>query len=532
MQITKRTSPSKQQPQSAISSLVKKEDLVRLMLQSLIDLGYNEAAECLQRESGFTLESDLIVRLRTYILGGQWQLAEDLLPNIPFTNVENLSTVQFLIRQQKFLELLEEGEAMQALHVLRTEITPLGENTQRLHLLTSLVLCSSIEDVMEQASWDGTKRPNSTSRQQLLNDIQHYVDPTAMIPKQRLFQLIHQAVEYQKRSCLYHNPTDDCDISLFSDHLCDKALFPTKTIKILTGHTDEIWHVAYSHDGKHLASVSKDKTCIIWDMDTFEKVQSFVNEESGSYCSWSPDDTKLLICGIDFAIRLWDPFLGILLQTFAFHKDQVTSCAWLPDSEHFISGACEKILCLWHCQQSHVQPVTQWPVQRTTDMKITADGSRLVTIGMDKCINVYDLEDLQLTEIARLEEEGTITSLTLTKNGRYALVNVQELQELHLWDLETRQIVHKYAGQKQLTFIIRSTLGGRNDSFVISGSEDNRVYIWSREHETLLEELEGHENTVNCISWRPIEPIQFVSASDDQTIRVWGSPQHTIASSQ
>lgn len=49
---------------------------------------------------------------------------------------------------------------------------------------------------------------------------------------------------------------------------------------------------------------------------------------------------------------------------------------------------------------------------------------------------------------------------------------------------------------------------------------DNRVYIWSRENETLLETLEGHDNTVNCVSWCPVEPMQFVSASDDHTIRV------------
>ena len=50
--------------------------------------------------------------------------------------------------------------------------------------------------------------------------------------------------------------------------------------------------------------------------------------------------------------------------------------------------------------------------------------------------------------------------------------------------------------------------------------KDNRVYIWSRDHETLLETLEGHENTVNCVAWCPAEPMQFVSASDDHTIRV------------
>lgn len=186
---------------------------------------------------------------------------------------------------------------------------------------------------------------------------------------------------------------------------------------------------------------------------------------------WSPDDSKLLICGTDKALRLWDPLHGVLLHTFKQHKDQVTSCIWLPDSQHFISGACDKMLCLWNIDSA--TPITNWPVQRITDMKITADGRRFVTIGFDKCITVYNVDSLRISEIGKIEESGTITSLTLTGDGKYALVNVQEVQELHLWDLDQLQMVHKYSGQRQLTYIIRSTLGGHNESFVLSGSEGN-----------------------------------------------------------
>lgn len=255
-----------------------------------------------------------------------------------------------------------------------------------------------------------------------------------------------------------------------------RTSFPSTTIKILNGHADEIWHVHYSNNGKYLASVSKDKTCIIWDMDNFSQVQKLPSDVSGSYCAWSPDDSKLLICGTDFSIRLWDPYHGILLHTYQYHKDQVTSCVWLPDNQHFISGACDKVLCLWDSEITLSQPITRWPVQRTTDMKMTQDGKRFVTIGLDKCITVYDVDGLRITETVKIQEEGTITSLTLSKDGRYALVNVQDSQTLHLWDLEERILVHKYSGQRQNTYIIRSTLGGHNESFVISGSEGTDIW--------------------------------------------------------
>jgi WD40 repeat protein len=111
----------------------------------------------------------------------------------------------------------------------------------------------------------------------------------------------------------------------------------------------------------------------------------------------------------------------------------------------------------------------------------------------------------------------------LSKDGKYALVNLQT-QEIHLWDLQKQVVAHKYVGFKQGSFIIRSTFGGVDglETFVLSGSEDNRVYVWSREHGSLLEVLEGHQQSVNSVAWCPSSSptSTFASASDDRTIRM------------
>uniref|UniRef100_A0A2P2MMW9 Putative WD repeat-containing protein C343.04c n=1 Tax=Rhizophora mucronata TaxID=61149 RepID=A0A2P2MMW9_RHIMU len=121
-----------------------------------------------------------------------------------------------------------------------------------------------------------------------------------------------------------------------------------------------------------------------------------------------------------------------------------------------------------------------------------------------------------------IEEEEMITSFSLSKDNKFLLVNLVN-QEIHLWSIEgDPKIVCKYKGHIRTRFIIRSCLGGFEQSFVASGSEDSQVYIWHRGTGELLLALPGHSGAVNCVSWSPANLHMLASASDDRTIRIWG----------
>lgn len=170
---------------------------------------------------------------------------------------------------------------------------------------------------------------------------------------------------------------------------------------------------------------------------------------------------------------------------------------------------------MWNVDGNLIQ---RWTGLRVTDLAVTADDTRLVAVCTEQRIRIFDM--IEKTELY-IEEGHSITSLTLSHDSKYALVNVAA-SEIHLWDLEQRRKLHSYTGQKQGTFVIRSCFGGPGQSFIISGSEDCNVYIWHRDRKTLLETLQGHTGTVNSVSWNPVIPTMFASASDDCTIRVWG----------
>lgn len=91
------------------------------------------------------------------------------------------------------------------------------------------------------------------------------ISPSIMLPPRRLDTLLTHARTYQRSTCSYHQVgTQSETFSLYVDHSCTRAQFPTLTTHILAEHLDEVWRLEWSHDGRYLASASQDKTAIIW----------------------------------------------------------------------------------------------------------------------------------------------------------------------------------------------------------------------------------------------------------------------------
>lgn len=64
---------------------------------------------------------------------------------------------------------------------------------------------------------------------------------------------------------------------------------------------------------------------------------------------------------------------------------------------------------------------------------------------------------------------------------------------------------------------------------VLCGSEDSSIYIWNREKADLLAKIDGHNLMVSAVHWSPTDPYIFASASDDQTIKIWGPQDMEMA---
>lgn len=133
-----------------------------------------------------------------------------------------------------------------------------------------------------------------------------------MLPEHRLAILMDQVKRQQISNCLYHNTASSP--SLYQDHNCDRSHFPVHQILELDKHSGEAWFLKFSNDGKKLATCGKDGTCIIYEVGSFDTLQTLTATDGICSVAWSPDDTMIVTCQMDHVATLWDVKVSWLMK--------------------------------------------------------------------------------------------------------------------------------------------------------------------------------------------------------------------------
>ncbi|MFI5457822.1 MAG: protein kinase [Isosphaerales bacterium] len=280
----------------------------------------------------------------------------------------------------------------------------------------------------------------------------------------------------------------------------------------LKGHTQPVTIVAFSPDGKRLASGSFDQTVKVWDAATGQQTLTLKGHTAPVMrVAFSPDGKRLASAGQDGTVRVWDAATGQQTITLEGNVGWVSGVAYSPDGKRLASATFDSTVKVWDSATGQETLTLKGHTISVNSVAYSPDGKRLASASDDGTVKVWDAATGQET-LTLKGPANSVNSVAFSPDGK-RLASAGWGGTVKVWDVAT--------GQQTLT-LKRHTNNGSvafspDGKRLISSGTYGRVTVWDA---ATGHEIRSLAEADVCVAFSP-DGLRLASAGKGGTVNVW-----------
>ncbi len=304
---------------------------------------------------------------------------------------------------------------------------------------------------------------------------------------------------------------------------------PGAVVCIYRGHSDAVWALTWSPDGRRIASGSFDRTVQVWEVPAFG--QMFVYRgHSGlvQVVRWSPDGRLIASGGSDKTVQVWDARTGQRLLTYRGHKRTVTGLAWSPDGQRIASGSEDCTAQVWEVASGNRLLTYRGHQDAVRALGWSPDGQRIASGSDDGTVQVWEAAG-GLLLINYVGHSDWVNALAWSPAGKH-IASASKDRTVQVWEAASGRRLSVYSGHRQGVGALAWSPDGQR---IVSGSWDGTAQVWEAGSGRLLFTYARHvapvspatesEALVAALAWSP-DGRFIASGGSDMTVQVWQAP--------
>ncbi len=300
-------------------------------------------------------------------------------------------------------------------------------------------------------------------------------------------------------------------------------------------HRGSVRSVAWSPDGRRIASGSDDKTVQVWNATNGGQSLTFSGHAATVLAvAWSPDGRRIASGNNDGTLQVWDASTGRNVFThenagipYGAPSDYVvTALAWSPDGSRIASanfggpnGLVYGSVQLWNAANGGQSFSDFYPLGGTLTVAWSPDGRRINSANSDGTLQVWDASTGRNVFTHGVHSAYTLTAAAWSPDGKYVAVGIDD-KTVQVWDASSGGHVYTYRGHNTLLGLITAVAWSPDSRRIASGSADKTVQVWDAVTGAHRFIYRGHTDAVTALAWSP-DGKYIASGSNDKAVQIW-----------